>query len=102
MQSLAAIRRTLLLVPCAWFVILSTLFAATITMGETSVFAGDDSGNASLLLAQDRTLSPRGGSLDDTAPIQSALETCPRGQVVKLSPGTFNINAGGLHFRRSD
>ena len=48
------------------------------------------------------TLSPRGGSLDDTAAIQRALDTCPRGQVVKLSPGTFNINGGGLHFRRSD
>jgi hypothetical protein len=31
-----------------------------------------------------------------------ALDTCPRGQVVKLSPGTFNINGGGLRFRRSD
>jgi hypothetical protein len=49
-----------------------------------------------------QTLSPRGGSLDDTAAIQRALDTCPRDQVVKLSPGTFNINGGGLHFRRSD
>jgi hypothetical protein len=49
-----------------------------------------------------RTLSPRGGSLDDTAAIQSALDACPRGQVVKLSPGTFNINGGGLRFRISD
>jgi len=49
-----------------------------------------------------QTLSPRGGSLDDTAAIQRALDTCPRGQVVKLSPGTFNINGGGLHFRRTD
>jgi hypothetical protein len=49
-----------------------------------------------------RVLSPRGGSLDDTAAIQRALDTCPRGQVVKLSPGTFNINGGGLHFRRTD
>jgi len=49
-----------------------------------------------------RTLSPRGGSLDDTEQIQSALNTCPRDQVVKLNPGTFNINRGGLHFRRSD
>jgi hypothetical protein len=143
-QSLAAICRILLLVPCASFVIPITFFAATITMGETSTFAGDDSGNGSLLLTQDatfsqsasaatqmagiipadrmttwnpglnaiggipnrttiyRTLSPRGGSLDDTAAIQSALDTCPPGQVVKLSPGTFNINSGGLHFRRSD
>ena len=49
-----------------------------------------------------RTLSPRGGSLDDTAAIQRALDACPRGQVVKLSPGTFNINGGGLHIRGSD
>jgi hypothetical protein len=49
-----------------------------------------------------RTLSPRGGSLDDTAAIQTALDFCPRGQVVKLSPGTFNINGGGLRLRRSD
>jgi hypothetical protein len=48
------------------------------------------------------TLSPRGGSLDDTVAIERALDTCPRGQVVKLSPGTFNINGGGLHFRRSE
>jgi hypothetical protein len=49
-----------------------------------------------------RTLSPRGGSLDDTAAIESALDLCPPGQVVKLNPGTFNINGGGLHFRTSD
>jgi hypothetical protein len=49
-----------------------------------------------------RTLSPRGGSFEDTAAIQSALNTCPHGQVVKLSPGTFNINGGGLRFRTSD
>ena len=48
------------------------------------------------------TLSPRGGSLDDTVAIQRALDTCPRGQVVELSPGTFNINGSGLHFRRSE
>ncbi len=49
-----------------------------------------------------QTLSPRGGSLDDTVAIQRALDACPRGQVVKLSPGTFNINGGGLHLRRPD
>jgi hypothetical protein len=128
----------LLLVRRASLVIPSTFLAATITMGETSVSAGDDSGNGSLLLAQDAspsqsaggiipadrmttwnpglnaaggipnrttiwlTLSPRGGSLDDTARIQAALDSCPRGQVVKLNPGTFNINAGGLYFRRSE
>ena len=45
------------------------------------------------------TLSPLGGSLDDTMVIQRALDTYPRGQVVKLSPGTFNINGKGLYFR---
>ncbi len=49
-----------------------------------------------------QTISPRGNSLDDTTAIQRALDTCPRDQVVKLSLGTFNINAGGLHVRRSD
>lgn len=49
-----------------------------------------------------QTLSPRGGSLDDTAAIQRALDTCPPDQVVKLDPGTFNINGEGLRFRRSD
>jgi hypothetical protein len=49
-----------------------------------------------------RTLSPRGGSLDDTAAIESALNTCPPGQVVKLSPGTFNINGDGVQFKTPD
>ena len=49
-----------------------------------------------------RTLSPRGGSFDDTPAIQDALDTCPPGQVVELGVGTFNINGSGLHFRRSD
>jgi hypothetical protein len=49
-----------------------------------------------------QTLSPRGGSLDDTAVLQRALDTCPPGQVVMLSPGTFNIKAPGLGFHRSD
>lgn len=48
-----------------------------------------------------QTLSPRGGSLDDTAAIQSALNTCPPGQVVKLSPGTFNIS-GNLYVKTPD
>jgi hypothetical protein len=138
-RSRAAIRRMLLRVPRASFVIPSAFLAATITLG--SVFSGYDAGNGSLLLAQDATpsqsasamtgiipadrkttwnpgldavggipnrtmtyvtLSPRGGSLDDTVAIQRALDTCPRGQVVKLSPGTFNINGNGLHFRRSE
>jgi hypothetical protein len=49
-----------------------------------------------------QTLFPRGGSLDDTTAIQRALDACPRGQVVKLNAGTFNINGNGLHFRKSD
>ena len=49
-----------------------------------------------------QTLSPRGGTLDDTMAIQRALETCPHGQVVKLTPGTFNITGGGLSIKRSD
>jgi len=49
-----------------------------------------------------QTLSPRGDALDDTAAIQRALNACPHDQVVKLGPGTFNINGEGLHFRKSD
>jgi hypothetical protein len=142
-QSLAGMHRTLLLVLCASFVVLGALLAVTSTMGETSGFAGGDSGNGNLVLAQDtrilqsasattqtgeiipadrittwnpgldaggipnrttiyQTLSLRGGSLDDTAAIQKALDTCPRDQVVKLSSDTFNIAGGGLHFRTSD
>ena len=49
-----------------------------------------------------RTLSPRGGSLDDTLEIQRALDACPPGQVVKLGVGTFNINGNGVGVRTSD
>jgi hypothetical protein len=49
-----------------------------------------------------RTLAPRGGTGDDTATIQHALDTCPAGQVVKLSPGTFRIEGQGLRFRSPD
>jgi hypothetical protein len=45
------------------------------------------------------TLSPRGGTLDDSAQIQAALDACPAGQVVKLNPGTFRINSSGLYPR---
>ena len=48
------------------------------------------------------TLSPRGGTLDDTAQVQAALDGCPANQVVKLNAGTFNINGNGLSFRSSD
>ncbi len=43
------------------------------------------------------TLSPSGG--DDTARIQTALDNCPAGQVVKLSTGVFKISQPGLHFQ---
>jgi polygalacturonase len=36
------------------------------------------------------TLSPSGG--DDSAAIQAALDSCPSGQVVKLSAGTFTVD----------
>jgi hypothetical protein len=49
-----------------------------------------------------RTLAPRGGTGDDTATIQHALDTCPAGQVVKLSPGTFRIEGQGLRLRSPD
>ena len=57
MQSLAGMRRTLLLVLRASFVIPGTLLAVTSTMGETSSFDGDDSGNGNLLLARDAARS---------------------------------------------
>jgi hypothetical protein len=37
------------------------------------------------------TLSPVGGSNDDTAQIQHAVDACPAGQAVKLKAGTFHI-----------
>ena len=47
-----------------------------------------------------RTLSPSGG--DDTPAINSALSACPPDQVVKLEPGTFNVNGTALVFRSTD
>src|SRR5262245_60928433 len=44
------------------------------------------------------TLSPGGGTSDDTARIQAAINVCPIGQVVQLSAGTFLINDG--HYLR--
>lgn len=38
-----------------------------------------------------KTLSPTGGN--DAPAIQSAITTCPQGQVVKLSAGTFSISS---------
>jgi len=37
------------------------------------------------------TLSPLGGGQDDAPQIKAAVAACPAGQVVKLSPGTFEI-----------
>jgi hypothetical protein len=45
-----------------------------------------------------KTISPRGGDLDDTINIQVALNGCPREAVVQLTEGTFNINGHGLNF----
>jgi hypothetical protein len=42
------------------------------------------------------TLAPRGGGLDDTSRIQAAITTCPAGQVLQLSAGTFLINGGNF------
>jgi len=39
-----------------------------------------------------RTVSPPGG--DATSAIQAAVDACPAGQVVQLTPGTFLINGG--------
>jgi len=46
------------------------------------------------------TISPSGG--DDTSAIQTALNACPAGQVVKLAPGTFRISGNGLSITRSN
>ncbi len=40
------------------------------------------------------TLEPRGGTSDDTAQIQAAINACPAGQVVQLAAGTFLVNSG--------
>jgi len=39
------------------------------------------------------------GSADATAAIQAALDACPEGQVVQLSPGTFTIDDDILYLR---
>jgi hypothetical protein len=46
------------------------------------------------------TLSPSG--VDDTAAIQSALNSCPANQVVKLNAGTFKVSGDGLAITRSN
>jgi len=42
------------------------------------------------------TVMPRGSGKDDTAHIQNAVDSCPDGQVVSLSVGTFTIAEGNL------
>jgi len=38
-----------------------------------------------------KMISPSGG--DDTAALQAAIDACPAGQIVKLSPGTFKVSS---------
>jgi hypothetical protein len=45
------------------------------------------------------TLSPLGGSSDDTPQIQNAVNACPMGQTVKLNAGTFNINGSAIQMK---
>lgn len=47
-----------------------------------------------------KTLSPNG--TNDTSQIQSALDTCPAGQVVQLNPGTFKVSGEGLSITRDN
>src|ERR1700688_3784563 len=42
------------------------------------------------------TLSPIGGSSDDTAQINSAINSCTSGHYVLLNCGIYNINSGGI------
>jgi hypothetical protein len=44
------------------------------------------------------TLSPLGGTQDDTAQINNALANCPANGIVQLTAGTFNINGNGIIF----
>ena len=47
-----------------------------------------------------RTLTPRGGGLDDTDQIQGALDACPDESVVQLAAGTFEL--GGSSYTYED
>ena len=48
------------------------------------------------------TISPRGSGQDDTANIQNAINSCPAGQVVQLSAGTFTITEGStIHLNKA-
>ncbi len=50
-------------------------------------------------LALCATLSPLGGTQDDTPQIQRAIDACPEGQTVKLGPGTFNIDGDAIRMK---
>ena len=86
MKSLTGIRRTLLLVLCALFVIPGTLLGVIRTRGETSTFAGDDSGTAILLLAQGAMLSQSASTTTQMAGI------IPADRMTTWNPG---LNAVG-------
>src|SRR3569832_2482392 len=42
------------------------------------------------------TITPLGSGKDDTTAIQSAIDSCPDGEVVSLSAGVFTIAEGNL------
>jgi len=48
------------------------------------------------------TITPLGSGKDDTTAIQSAIESCPDGQVVSLSAGVFTIAEGNLVLTHKD
>lgn len=46
-----------------------------------------------------KTLSPLGGTSDDTTQIQNAVNACPAGQTVLLEAGTFNVNGTAINMK---
>ncbi len=84
--------------------------SAVVTVGSNPVIAPDRLtiwnpglnavGGIPSLTTVCKTLSPSGG--DDTAAIQSALDSCPASQVVQLNGGTFNITGQGLQMTKSN
>ena len=61
--------------------------AATITMGETSVFTSDDSGNGNLLIAQDTTLSQTATILSMSFNVRTASGNLRLGVYDTTGPG---------------
>lgn len=49
-----------------------------------------------------QTLSPRGGALDDTSAINTALTNCPANQIVKLNSGSYIISGSGILVAKSN